>query len=83
MCGFLMIEQKSLILSWNVRGLNDSAAARRKVVKILVAEMGCTLIFLQETKFEWMDSHIITEIAGPDLHNNLLTCQLKELEGCW
>jgi exonuclease III len=36
------------VLNWNVRGLNNPA--RRQVVRDLIRDNDCTVVYLQETK---------------------------------
>ena len=48
---------KIRMLSWNVRGANDSD--KRKVVKALIKENKLDLIFLQETKIQEMSRGLI------------------------
>ncbi|PUZ66141.1 hypothetical protein GQ55_3G282800 [Panicum hallii var. hallii] len=57
-----MTEQKCTLLNWNVRGLNNSA--RRKVVKDLVSDLGCTIAALQETKLAVMHAEDVMETLG-------------------
>jgi hypothetical protein len=40
----LMIDQKCVLMNWNVRGLNNSAP--RKVVRDLATDTGCTIVCL-------------------------------------
>jgi len=40
-----MIDQNCVMVNWNVRGLNNPA--RRKVVRDLVTDQGCTIVCLQ------------------------------------
>lgn len=44
---------KMKMISWNVRGLNDSQ--KRLVVKSLLHEWKCDVVCLQETKIAGMD----------------------------
>ena len=57
-----MSEQKCLLLSWNVRGLNNRA--RRTVVKDLMQDYRCTIATLQETKLEVISESDISETLG-------------------
>ena len=41
------------MVSWNVRGLNDSQ--KRLVVRNLLREWKCDIVFLQETKLAGID----------------------------
>ena len=45
------------ILSWNVRGLNDGR--KRLIVKNLLRDWKCDVIFLQETKITGMDRQMV------------------------
>ena len=45
------------ILSWNVRGLND--CRERSVVKNLLCEWKCNVIYLQETKLTGLDRQMV------------------------
>ena len=45
------------ILSWNVRGLNDSR--KRLIVKNCLREWKCDVICLQETKLSGMDRQMV------------------------
>ena len=53
-------EKKIGILNWNVRGLNNPA--RRKVVRDLVSETRTTIVTLQETKLDFIDAALVSEI---------------------
>ena len=45
------------ILSWNVRGLND--CRKRSIVKNLLREWKCNVIYLQETKLTGLDRQMV------------------------
>ena len=51
---------KIRMLSWNVRGANDSD--KRKVIKALIKENKLDLIFLQETKIQEMSRGLIRNL---------------------
>jgi len=57
-----MIDQNCVMVNWNVRGLNNPA--RRKVVRDLVTDQGCTIVCLQETKMQLIDDATICESMG-------------------
>ena len=71
---FSMLEHTCNILNWNVRGLNNPA--RRKVVRDLVSETRTTIVTLQETKLDFIDAALVSEILGHQLflHDMLLLC---------
>jgi len=48
------------IISWNVRGLNDSRKCL--IVKNLLREWKCDVICLQETKLDGMDSQMVCSL---------------------
>jgi len=50
------------LLSWNVRGLNDSH--KRDVIKSFLREWRCDLICLQETKLEVVSLSVIRSLWG-------------------
>ncbi|XP_075636750.1 uncharacterized protein LOC142608985 [Castanea sativa] len=51
---------KLKIVSWNVRDLNDSR--KRLVVRNLLREWNCDVVFLQETKLAGMDRQLICSL---------------------
>ncbi|KAG2614093.1 hypothetical protein PVAP13_4KG377902, partial [Panicum virgatum] len=57
-----MIDQRCILLDWNVRGLNN--AARRKVVRDLVQDNCSTIVCLQETKMQTIDRAVVCESLG-------------------
>ena len=59
----VMIDQRCVLLNWNVRGLNSPA--RRKVVRDLARDTACTIACLQETKMQAIDDAIVCESLGP------------------
>ena len=61
---FPMIDQRCVLLDWNVRGLNS--AARRKVVRDLVQETGASIVCLQETKMQLRDRSVVVESVRSD-----------------
>lgn len=63
-----MSEQKCVLLDWNVRGFNNSA--RRKVVRDLVTDTGCSIACLQETKMAAIDASVVQETLGGNFHRN-------------
>jgi len=65
-----MLEHVCNILNWNVRGLNNPA--RRKVVRDLVSETKATVVALQETKLEVVDTTIISEVLGQRFEDNFV-----------
>jgi exonuclease III len=65
-----MIDQKCSLLNWNVRGLNNSA--RRKVVKDLVSDLGCSIVALQETKLAVIHAEDVRETVGTNFMNSFV-----------
>ena len=59
---FPMIEQRCVLLDWNVRGLNNSA--RRKLVRDLAQDTKVSIVCLQETKMQTIDRAVIIESLG-------------------
>jgi exonuclease III len=53
---------------WNVRGLNSPA--KRDCVRNLVFEAGSTIVCLQESKLQNVDSAVISHAIGPRFANN-------------
>ena len=51
---------KLKMISWNVRGLNDSQ--KHLVVRNLLQEWKCDIICLQETKLDGMDSQMVCSL---------------------
>ena len=51
---------KLKMISWNVRGLNDSQ--KRLVIRNLLREWKCDIICLQETKLDGMDSQMVCSL---------------------
>ena len=51
--GDILVLMKIKMISWNVRGLNDSR--KRLVVKNLLREWKCDVVCLQETKITSMN----------------------------
>ena len=60
----------SLILFWNVRGLNS--AARQDVVRSLVDSLRVDVVCLQETKLVNCDCRTVLSMLGADFDNNLI-----------
>ena len=52
---------KLRILSWNVRGVNDSS--KRKVVKALIRSQRVDLFCLQETKIQAMSEGVVGSLG--------------------
>ncbi|KAG2647915.1 hypothetical protein PVAP13_1NG002673, partial [Panicum virgatum] len=57
-----MIDQRCVLLDWNVRGLKNSA--RRKVVRDLAHDTGASIVCLQETKMQLIDRGVVVETLG-------------------
>ena len=53
---------KIKILSWNVRGLNDSN--KRKLIKALISSQKVDLVCLQETKMTEMSLGVVRSLGG-------------------
>jgi len=51
---------KLKIISWNVRGLNDSQ--KHLVVRSLLREWKCDVVCLQETKLAGMDRQMVSSL---------------------
>ena len=66
----VMIDQRCVLLNWNVRGLNSPA--RRKVVRDLARDTACTIACLQETKMQAIDDAIVCESLGPSFRASLV-----------
>ena len=52
---------KLRILSWNVRGVNDSS--KRKVVKAVIRSQRVDLFCLQETKIQAMSEGVVRSLG--------------------
>ena len=50
------------MVSWNVRGLNDSR--KHSVVRNLLREWNCDVVCLQETKIAGMDRQLVCNLWG-------------------
>ena len=53
---------KVKILSWNVRGANDSS--KRKVIKTFIRNQRVDLIYIQETKIQSMSESIVRSLGS-------------------
>jgi hypothetical protein len=51
-----------LLLDWNVRGLN--APVKRAVVHDMVTATRATAAYIQETKLQLFDGHLVSETLG-------------------
>jgi hypothetical protein len=51
-----------LLLDWNVRGLN--APVKRAVVHDMVTATRATVAYIQETKLQLFDGHLVSETLG-------------------
>jgi exonuclease III len=60
--------ENCVILNWNMRRLNNPT--RCQVVKDLVFDHRSTLVCLQETKLQVMDSLTVASTLGPDFAQN-------------
>ena len=60
--GAISVFMKLKMVSWNVRGLNDSQ--KRLVVRNLLQEWKCDVVCLQETKLAGVDSQLVCSIWG-------------------
>ena len=69
-----MIDQRCILLDWNVRGLD--CAARRKVVRDLVQDTGATIVCMQETKMQMIDRGVVCESLGQRFADQCNTPQL-------
>lgn len=49
-------------LVWNVRGLN--ARWRRDLVRMVVEQEKASLVYLQETKLDVIDSRMVIDLCG-------------------
>ena len=63
-----MSDQNCVLLSWNVRGMNNPA--RRKVIKDLSGENSCTIVSLQETKMQSIDHDAVCETLESSFGGN-------------
>jgi hypothetical protein len=50
------------VLHWNARGLNNPA--RRQVIRDLIADNGCNIACVQETKLQVIDDTIVAATLG-------------------
>jgi hypothetical protein len=55
-------DNNCIVLNWNVRGLNNPA--RRQVLRDLVADNACTVVCVQETKLQHVDSATVANTLG-------------------
>ena len=76
-----MLEHVCNILNWNVRGLNNPA--RRKVVRDLVSETKATVVALQETKLEVVDTTIISEVLGQRFEDSFVVLPAAGTRGAF
>ena len=53
---------KIRLLSWNVRGVNDSS--RRKVIKALIRKQKVDLFCIQETKIQSMNEGMVRSLGS-------------------
>lgn len=53
------------IVTWNVRGLNGAKKGRE--VHDMIHRLGIDLLFIQETKMDYLDSEQIKKIGGSKL----------------
>ena len=53
---------KLRFISWNVRGLNNPQ--KREVVKHLLREWQCDIVYLQETKLDFLDLQVVRSLWG-------------------
>ena len=53
---------KVKILSWNVRGANDSS--KRKVIKAMIRNQMVDLFYLQETKIQTMSKGVVRSLGS-------------------
>ena len=58
----MKVFMKLKMVSWNVRGLNDSR--KRLVVRNLLREWQCDVVCLQETKLVGIDRQLVCSIWG-------------------
>ena len=58
--GDFLVLMKIKMISWNVRGLNDPR--KRLVVKNLLREWKCDVVYLQETKIASMNRQLGVEV---------------------
>ena len=61
-CGAIKVFIKLKMVSWNVRGLNDSQKCL--VVRNLLREWQCNVVSLQETKLAGIDRQLVCNIWG-------------------
>ena len=76
-----MIDQNCVMVNWNVRGLNNPA--RRKVVRDLVSETKATVVALQETKLEVVDTTIISEVPGQRFEDSFVVLPAAGTRGAF
>ena len=58
--GDFLVLMKIKMISWNVRGLNDPR--KRLVVKNLLREWKCDVVYLQETKIASMNRQLVCSL---------------------
>ncbi|XP_075636474.1 uncharacterized protein LOC142608662 [Castanea sativa] len=61
-CGAIKVFMKLKMVSWNVKGLNDSQ--KHLVVRNLLREWQCDVVCLQETKLVDIDRQLVCSIYG-------------------
>jgi hypothetical protein len=64
------VRSKLCVFNWNVRGSNNMA--RRKVVLDVVRDCRATIVTLQETKLDFIDSQLVMEILGTKFQDNFV-----------
>jgi exonuclease III len=67
------------MLNWNVRGLNSTA--RQQVLRDLIADHRCTVVYVQETKLANVDDRIIAQALGPQFVGSVAVLPAQGISG--
>lgn len=76
----ISLQMKLRIVSWNVKGANDSD--KRNAIKYLIRTQKADLIYLQETKILKMLRELVRSLRVGDFWNGELWVQREPLVGC-
>jgi exonuclease III len=58
----MIADPHCVVLNWNTQGLNNSA--RKQLVRELVSDNACTIVYLQETKLQMVDDTLVAATLG-------------------